>query len=44
MTLEVENQSGQRFVGSAVLARANDVALTAWHVDRRRAFGLGRLR
>jgi S1-C subfamily serine protease len=32
MTLEVENQSGQRFVGSAVLARANDVALTAWHV------------
>ena len=32
MTLEVENQSGQRFVGSAVLARADDVALTAWHV------------
>ncbi len=32
MTLEVENQTGQRFVGSAVLARANDVALTAWHV------------
>ena len=32
MTLEVENQSGQGFVGSAVLARANDVALTAWHV------------
>jgi serine protease Do len=32
MTLEVENQSGQRFVGSAVLARASDVALTAWHV------------
>ena len=32
MKLEVENQGGQRFVGSAVLARANDVALTAWHV------------
>ena len=32
MTLEVENHGGQRFVGSAVLARANDVALTAWHV------------
>ena len=29
MTLEVENQGGQRFVGGAVLARANDVALTA---------------
>ena len=32
MTLEIENQAGQRFVDSAVLARANDVALTAWHV------------
>ena len=32
MTLEVENQSGERFVGSAVLALADDVALTAWHV------------
>lgn len=32
MTLEVENQSGERFVGSAVLAMADDVALTAWHV------------
>jgi S1-C subfamily serine protease len=32
MTLEVENQSGQKFVGSAVLARTSDVALTAWHV------------
>jgi len=32
MLLEVENQSGERFVGSAVLAHANDVALTAWHV------------
>lgn len=32
MTLEVENQSGERFIGSAVLAFADDVALTAWHV------------
>ncbi len=32
MTLEVESQSGERFVGSAVLARADDVAVTAWHV------------
>ena len=32
MTLEVETQSGERFVGSAVLALADDVALTAWHV------------
>ena len=32
MTLEVENQSGEKFVGSAVLALADDVALTAWHV------------
>ena len=32
MTLEVENQCGERFVGSAVLALADDVALTAWHV------------
>lgn len=32
MTLEVESQSGERFVGSAVLALADDVALTAWHV------------
>lgn len=32
MTLEVENQSGESFVGSAVLALADDVALTAWHV------------
>lgn len=32
MTLEVENQGGERFVGSAVLAVADDVALTAWHV------------
>ncbi|MCL4180916.1 MAG: trypsin-like peptidase domain-containing protein [Verrucomicrobia bacterium] len=32
MTLEVESQRGERFVGSAVLALADDVALTAWHV------------
>lgn len=32
MKLDVENQVGQRFVGSAVLAVADDVALTAWHV------------
>ena len=32
MTLEVKNQSGESFVGSAVLALADDVALTAWHV------------
>lgn len=32
MTLEVENQTGEHFVGSAVLALANDVAVTAWHV------------
>jgi S1-C subfamily serine protease len=32
MTLEVESQSGERFVGSAVLALADDAALTAWHV------------
>ena len=32
MTLEVESQSGEKFVGSAVLALADDVAVTAWHV------------
>ena len=32
MTLEVESQSGERFVGSAVLALADDVAVTTWHV------------
>jgi S1-C subfamily serine protease len=32
MTLEVENQSGEKFVGSAVMALADDVAVTAWHV------------
>jgi len=32
MTLEVESQCGEKFVGSAVLALADDVAVTAWHV------------
>jgi S1-C subfamily serine protease len=32
MTLEVENQSGRRFVGSAVMTLADDTAITAWHV------------
>jgi len=32
MTLEVENQQGEKFVGSAVLALADDAALTTWHV------------
>ncbi len=32
MKLEVENEVGERFVGSAVLALKDDVALTAWHV------------
>ena len=32
MTLEVENQRGERFVGSAVLALADSVAVTTWHV------------
>jgi len=32
MSLEVENQQGERFVGSAVLGLADDVALTTWHV------------
>jgi len=32
MMLEVETQSGEQFVGSAVLALADDFALTAWHV------------
>ena len=32
MTLEVENQRGEKFVGSAVMALADDVAVTAWHV------------
>lgn len=34
MTLEIENTSGERFVGSAVLGSADDVAITAWHVVR----------
>ena len=32
MTLEVESQDGEMFVGTAVLALADDLALTAWHV------------
>jgi S1-C subfamily serine protease len=32
MTLEVENQTGEKFIGSAVLALADDTALTTWHV------------
>jgi S1-C subfamily serine protease len=32
MTLEVQNPAGERFVGTAVLALADDVAITAWHV------------
>ena len=32
ISLEVENQCGEKFVGSAVLALADDVALTTWHV------------
>jgi S1-C subfamily serine protease len=32
MTLEVISQSGEKYIGSAVLALADDVVLTAWHV------------
>jgi len=32
MMLEVENHKGERFVGSAVLALGDDIAVTAWHV------------
>jgi hypothetical protein len=32
MTLEVKNQSEEKFIGSAVLALADDVVLMAWHV------------
>jgi S1-C subfamily serine protease len=32
MTLEVENNQGDRFVGSGVLALGDDLVLTAWHV------------
>jgi S1-C subfamily serine protease len=32
MTLEVQNLAGERYVGTAVLALADDIAITAWHV------------
>ncbi len=32
MTLEVENQSGHHFIGSAVMTLTDDMAITAWHV------------
>jgi hypothetical protein len=32
MTLEVDNLAGERYIGSAVLALGDDVAITAWHV------------
>lgn len=32
MRLEVNSQSGEKFIGSAVLALADDAVLTAWHV------------
>jgi len=32
MTLEVESRDGQRYVGTAFLALADDTAITAWHV------------
>ncbi len=32
MRLEVKSQSGENFIGSAVLAMADDVVFTAWHV------------
>jgi S1-C subfamily serine protease len=32
MTLEVEDVAGEKFVGTGVLALADDVAVTAWHV------------
>jgi S1-C subfamily serine protease len=32
MTLEAKSQIGESFIGSAVHALADDVALTAWHV------------
>ena len=40
MTLEIENQVGDKFVGTAVMALADDVAVTAWHVvcDARRVW------
>jgi S1-C subfamily serine protease len=38
MTLEVETEAGERFIGTGFLALADDVAVTAWHVlsDARR--------
>jgi S1-C subfamily serine protease len=32
MRLEVKSQNGEKFIGSAVLALADDIVLTAWHV------------
>lgn len=32
MTLDVESQSGEKFLGRAVLVLADDAVLTAWHV------------
>jgi len=32
MSLQVEDLAGEKFVGSAALALADDVAVTAWHV------------
>jgi S1-C subfamily serine protease len=32
MTLQVQNAAGERFIGTAFLALADDVAITAWHV------------
>jgi S1-C subfamily serine protease len=32
MTLEVENDAGQRFIGTGFLTIAEDIAVTAWHV------------
>lgn len=32
MTLEIENTAGEQFIGSAFLALADDIAITAWHV------------
>src|SRR5262245_42866201 len=32
MTLTIENKAGERFVGSAFVALADDLAITAWHL------------
>src|SRR5262245_40055319 len=32
MTLTIENKAGERFVGSAFGALADDLAITAWHL------------